>query len=407
MNWIEKMIVEQCPNGVKKAKLGDAGDFYNGVTGKNKNDFVGGNATFITYMNVYNNPSLKTEVEDKVVIAEGEKQNTIEYGDCLFTTSSETPEECGMSSVLTHKPKTKLYLNSFCFGYRFNDLSSICPAFYSHLFRSNALRLAISKTANGVTRFNVSKKLFGKISIPLPPLSIQEEIVSVLDKFSELIEKTDEEIALRQKQYEYYREKLLTFEDGEVEWKKIVDIVANDCTISYGIVQPGEGVDFGVPVVRPVDMVGPITYNKNLKNTTQEISNSYKKTLLKGGELLICVRGTTGIISIAADDLKGCNVTRGIVPLWFKQEYNKKYIYYVSLSTKIQDDIESYTNGAGLRQINIKDLKQIKLPIPSLSRQQEIVETLDKFEALISKLKEERELRQKQYEYYREKLLTF
>lgn len=105
-----------------------------------------------------------------------------------------------------------------------------------------------------------------------------------MDKFTKLIEKTDEEIELRQKQYEYYREKLLTFEEGEVEWKKLENIVADDCTISYGIVQPGEGVTEGVPVVRPIDMVGPITYNKNLKKTTYAISNSYKKTLLRGGE---------------------------------------------------------------------------------------------------------------------------
>lgn len=110
---------------------------------------------------------------------------------------------------------------------------------------------------------------------------------------------------------------------------------------------------------------------------------------------------------MASNDLKGCNVTRGIVPLWFKEKYDKKFIYYISLSNKIQDAIENATNGAGLRQINIKDLKNIKLPIPSPSRQQEIVATLDKFEALIASLKEERELRQKQYEYYREKLLTF
>ena len=381
MNWIEKMIAEQCPNGVKRVQISSFSKILRGkrLTKSQLSEsngfpvFHGGKEPIGFYS------ESNREADTVMVINVGASAGTVGYYDKEFWSSD------GCFCLSHNKEVNNKYLYAVLLENEFSIKAKVRYA--------------------GIPTLDQS--VIEKIEIPLPSLSIQEEIVSVLDKFSELIEKTDEEIALRQKQYEYYREKLLTFEKGEVEWKKIVDIVANDCTISYGIVQPGEGVDFGVPVVRPVDMVGPITYNKNLKNTTQEISNSYKKTLLKGGELLICVRGTTGIISIAADDLKGCNVTRGIVPLWFKQEYNKKYIYYVSLSTKIQDDIESYTNGAGLRQINIKDLKQIKLPIPSLSRQQEIVETLDKFETLISKLKEERELRQKQYEYYREKLLTF
>lgn len=192
--------------------LGEVGAFYNGVTGKNKNDFVDGNAKFISYMNVFTNPSLKTDVLDRIKISDGEKQNTIEYGDVLFTTSSETPEECGMSSVLTERTEEKLYLNSFCFGFRFNSLKDINPSFYKHLFRSTHQRAQIVKTANGVTRFNVSKKLFASIEIPLPPLQIQQEIVSTLDKFESYITKLEKMIELRQKQYEYYREQLLTFE---------------------------------------------------------------------------------------------------------------------------------------------------------------------------------------------------
>ena len=172
--------------GVKFIKLGEVGKFYGGLSGKSKKDFIEGNAKFITYMNVYSNPSLCVNVNDKVVINEGERQNTIQYGDVLFTGSSETPDECGMSSVLATHIEENLYLNSFCFGYRFNDLKDINPHFLKHLFRSASLRKAIAKTANGVTRFNVSKKLFAEIEIPLPPLEIQNRIVEVLDKMTEL-----------------------------------------------------------------------------------------------------------------------------------------------------------------------------------------------------------------------------
>ena len=88
MESIEQMIKNLCPDGIKFVKLGEVGKFYGGLSGKSKNDFVDGNAKFITYMNVYSNPSLSVDVEDKVVIKEGERQNTIQYGDILSTRSS-------------------------------------------------------------------------------------------------------------------------------------------------------------------------------------------------------------------------------------------------------------------------------------------------------------------------------
>lgn len=200
---------------VRWMKMSDIGTFYSGLSGKTKEDFQNGNAKFISYMNIFNNPSLITDVDDRVKILEGEKQNTIQYGDLLFTGSSETPDECGMCSVLTHHTEEKLYLNSFCFGFRFNDLSGINPEFMKFLFRSSVIRKLICKTANGVTRFNISKKEFAKIVIPIPSLAEQDHIASVLDKFyflvGDLTAGLPAEIEKRKQQYEYYRDKLLTF----------------------------------------------------------------------------------------------------------------------------------------------------------------------------------------------------
>ena len=200
---------------VRWMKMSDIGTFYSGLSGKTKEDFQNGNAKFISYMNIFNNPSLITDVDDRVKILEGEKQNTIQYGDLLFTGSSETPDECGMCSVLTHHTEEKLYLNSFCFGFRFNDLSGINPEFMKFLFRSSVIRKLICKTANGVTRFNISKKEFAKIVIPIPSLAEQDHVASVLDKFyflvGDLTAGLPAEIEKRRQQYEYYRDKLLTF----------------------------------------------------------------------------------------------------------------------------------------------------------------------------------------------------
>lgn len=139
----------------------------------------------------------------------------LKLGDILFTGSSGTLAECGLSSVITTAPSEDIYLNSFCFFLRLNDSKLLLPGFSKHLFRSASMRQKIIKTASGVTRNNVSRELVKKIQIPLPNIEIQEKIVKVLDKFESLISEAKgllpKEITQRQKQYEYYREKLLSF----------------------------------------------------------------------------------------------------------------------------------------------------------------------------------------------------
>ena len=200
---------------VKYVRLGEIGHFYGGLNGKSKADFQGGNEPFITYMEVYSNLALKEPPENLVRIGVGECQNTVDYGDIMFTGSSETREECGISCVMTEPLKQKVYLNSFCFGYRFDQSDMLLPAFSKYLFRSKNIRAQIIKTASGVTRFNVSKKKMENVTIPIPPLEVQKKIVSILDRFdalcNDLTQGLPAEIAARKKQYEYYRDKLLTF----------------------------------------------------------------------------------------------------------------------------------------------------------------------------------------------------
>lgn len=193
-------------------KLGELGHSFNGLTGKSKKDFEKGNSVFVTYSNIFNNPALNMDIPDRVMINEGEKQNVIQKGDILFTGSSETPEEAGMSSVVLKEPNENMYLNSFCFGLRLYNYDFVKPDYMKYLLRSKRIRDSISMTAFGVTRFNINKDKFFKVSIPIPSQKRQSEIVSTLDKFESYITKLEKMIVLRQKQYEYYREQLLTFE---------------------------------------------------------------------------------------------------------------------------------------------------------------------------------------------------
>jgi len=209
---LEELIQTLCPDGVDFRLLGNIGDFFGGLTGKTKQDFQNGNKKFISYMNVYKNPAVDTTTEDLVRIGTAEQQNTVEYGDILFTGSSETPEECGISSVMVKHPDEPFYLNSFTIGFRLRNPSQLNPDFSKHLFRSGEMRKQINKTANGVTRFNVSKVKLADVKIPVPPLPVQEEIVRILDTFTALENELEAELAARAKQYEYYRNELLSFD---------------------------------------------------------------------------------------------------------------------------------------------------------------------------------------------------
>lgn len=208
--------------------LGDISEIYGGLSGKNKADFDNGNAQYISYKNIFDNIDIDFDTFDSVKVSASESQHEVRYGDVLFTGSSETADEAGMSSAVTRNFDGKVFLNSFSFGVRFNDDIQMTPEFSKYLFRSHFMRTQISKTASGVTRFNVSKERFKKLQVPIPPIKIQAEIVRILDNFTELTAELKAELkaelTARKKQYNYYRDQLLSFEEGGVEWKALGEI---------------------------------------------------------------------------------------------------------------------------------------------------------------------------------------
>ena len=160
-------------------RLGEIGKTYGGLSGKSKVDFANGNAFYIPFMNVMSSPTINISFFDSVNIRAGEKQNKAQIADLFFNGSSETPEEVGMCSVLT-KQIDNLYLNSFCFGYRLNDIQNYNGLFLAYYFRSDFGRAAIFSLAQGATRYNLSKGNFLKMEIPIPELQIQNEIAGCL-----------------------------------------------------------------------------------------------------------------------------------------------------------------------------------------------------------------------------------
>ena len=152
-------------------KLGSMGTTYTGLSGKTKEDFGHGDAKFITYMNVFSNPIIDPDMVEPIEI--DNKQKEVEIGDAFFTTSSETPEEVGMSSVLLEK-KGCTYLNSFCFGYRPTERLNL--NYLAFMLRSKGVRKDIVLLAQGISRYNISKNKMMEIEVPVPTVVEQEKI---------------------------------------------------------------------------------------------------------------------------------------------------------------------------------------------------------------------------------------
>lgn len=173
----------------KEKTLGEMGKPFNGLSGKTKDDFGHGEASFITYMNVFSNPVASPSGIDNVEI--DKSQNEVKKGDILFTTSSETPEEVGMSSVWLHdRPNT--YLNSFCFGLR--PEIEIDPYFSAYLMRSPEVRKDFYFLAQGISRFNISKQKAMDIKTTIPDTKEQQKIGDFFRNLDELIEAKEQEL---------------------------------------------------------------------------------------------------------------------------------------------------------------------------------------------------------------------
>ena len=166
----------------EQRKLGDVGETYTGLSGKTKADFGHGQARFITYMNVFSNPISNPEMTEPIEI--DPKQNEVEVGDVFFTTSSETPEEVGMSSVLFEK-RGKIYLNSFCFGFR--PTEKIDSYYLAYMLRSESAREKIILLAQGISRYNISKNKVMEIAVSLPSLDEQKLIGQYFRQLDNLI----------------------------------------------------------------------------------------------------------------------------------------------------------------------------------------------------------------------------
>ena len=261
-----------------------------------------------------------------------------------------------------------------------------------------------------------------KIPIPCPnnpekSLAIQAEIVRILDAFTamtaELTAELAAELNMRKKQYNYYRDQLLSFEEGDVEWKTLGDI--SDFTYGYAA-KAQESGDARFVRITDINTNGKLSPADHMYVA---ISQENERYLLKKDDLLMARTGATFGKTMIFEEEYPAIYAGFLIKLSLDPNIvNPKYYWHFAQSDLFWDQANKLVSGGGQPQFNANALKQVKLPVPypsdtakSLAEQARIVLILDKFDAIASSLSEglprEIELRQKQYEYYRDLLLSF
>ena len=377
MNRVEELIQQLCPNGVEWKKLGEVCEFCRGtvITQKEaiKGDIpvISGGQTPAYFHNTANRPS-----NTIVVAGSGAYAGFVSFWEIPIF----------VSDAFTVEPHEDLYVK-----------------FVFYFLKTIQDKIFLTKKGAGVPHVHGSS--IRNFEIPVPPLPIQQEIVRILDTFielqKELTANLQTELDARKKQYAYYRDCLLNFEgvDG-VEWKKLGEI--GDVCMCKRIFAEQTSKEGDIPFYK-IGTFGGVADTFIPYDLYEEYRNKY--SFPKPGDILISAAGTIGKI-IQYDGTDAYFQDSNIV--WIDNDENlvlNRFLFYLYKIIKWQ------TDGGIIKRLYNDNIKRTLIPIPPLPEQRRIVAILDHFETLVNDLSvglpAELEARRKQYEYYRDKLLTF
>ena len=278
---------------------------------------------------------------------------------------------CGNVNIA--RGKSYINGNAMCL----DDLSSDVDILYLYYFLQNYdFRSVIS----GTTIPQVTKQGLEKIDVVVSSKENQREIVRQLQLLDSIIEE-------RHKELRYFdaliKSRFIEMFGNEIyPVTPLINLIKEGAGLSYGIVQPGNDGTGDMGILRPVDMVDGKISAASIKYISRDIGDSFKKTELTGDELLITVRGTTGITALTDGRFVGMNVTRGIAVIRYdRRKINPIYLKTYLNTDKSQRYIQEHTRGATLQQINLSDLRIQEIPVPPMTRQEKMaafVEQVDK-----------------------------
>ena len=389
LNFLNKLL-----DGVdvEWLSLGEFGDFIRG-NGLQKKDFVESGFPAIHYGQIYTRYGLSADKTFTYVLPElANKLRKAKKNDLLLATTSENDED-------VVKPLAWLGDNVAISGDMMLFRHEQNVKYLAYFFQSEIFQKQKMKYITGAKVRRVSSGDLSKIKIPIPSsnnpeksLTIQSEIVRILDKFTALTAELTAELTMRKKQYNYYRDQLLSFEEGEVEWKTLGDLGENLDSkrkpITSGLREAGSIPYYGASGI--VDYVKDYIFDGDFLLISEDGAN-------------LLARNTPIAFSISGKSW----VNNHAHVIKFDSYAERRYVEYYLNSI----DLAPYISGAAQPKLNKKNLESIRIPNPSPEDKERIVSILDKFDALTNSINEglprEIELRQKQYEHYRDLLFSF
>ncbi|WP_103645789.1 restriction endonuclease subunit S [Campylobacter concisus] len=395
MSKIFDLINELCPDGVEFRELGEICEFNRGKF-LSKSDKDLGDIPMILYGELYTTyGDYISRIISCTSMERAQKASVATFGDILLPISSTTKEaQIGKASALMTKMPVYIGGDALILSHNQN------PGFLVYCLNSKKFEKEKMKCVSGTTITHLSPSKLAKIKLPVPPMEVQREIVRILDSFTslteELMAKLTEELTARKKQYEFYRDFLLSFDEldkngGGCELKmlgEICDLIAGG-DISKDKVSKEKDIKFKFPI-----------YSNGIGDNALYGFTDEPRVMKQC--VTISARGTIGYCALRLDPFYPIVRLICAIP---KSNITAQFLKYFLDTQKIS------VPTSGIPQLTIPMVAKIKIPVPSLQTQQKVVEILDKFDTLVNSITEglprEIELRRKQYEHYRELLLNF
>lgn len=388
MKNLETLIQELCPDGVEFVKLGDVCEIKTGkgITQKDCSE------------------------SDKYPVYSGGKEPMGYYKEFNRNANTVTVSRVGAYAGFVNYVTEDFYLNDKCFSVLPKKDEDINSKYLYYKLKALECSIINMQSGGGVPTINTKK--VGSLEIPLPPIKVQTEIVRILDKFTSLEAELEAELDCRKRQYEYYRDKLLSFENvggQEVEWKKMSEV---GTFIRGNGLQKKDFTESGVGCIHYGQIYTKFNTftDKTLTYCSENVAR--KLTPVHPGDLIIaCTSENVEDVCKTVAWLGKEDIVTGGHACVFSHHENPKYIAYLLQTENFFQQKKKYARGVKVIDIKVADLQKITLPIPSLEEQQRIVSILDRFESLTTSLQSglpaEIVARRQQYEHYRDKLLTF
>ena len=406
MSELDKLLRELCPDGVEYKKLGEIATISRGGNFQKK-DFLTEGVPCIHYGQIYTKYGLFTDKTFTFINEEcAKKQKRAQPNDIVMAVTSENIEDvCKCLAWLGDEPVAVSGHSAII--HHDQNAKYLVYYFHSQMFFAQKRKLA-----HGTKVIEVTPDALVDITLPIPPAEIQCEIVRILDNFTNLTAELTAELTARKMQYSYYRDNLLSF-NMPVSKKKIGEITR---VFSAARVHKNEWTQEGVPFYRSSDVISKFNGVENSRGKAYISFDLYKRLSAKSGkimkdDILITGGGTIGIPYVVPSDEPIYVKDADLLCIQKSKEFNSRFLYHYFLSTEFRKYLENITHNATIAHYTIAQIENTPVPLPPLDVQNRIVNVLDNFEKICSDLNiglpAEIEARQKQYEYYRDKLLTF